>query len=188
MGTTKAVKSSGRATPKKQESLCTALKTLPRAYVGVDPGSKGAIAFIYTGKPRKIVIEDMPSEIEALRILKHSTLERDEDYKVAMELVHPLPGQSCIASFTYGENNMLAKLLVMCYNSNPVMVSPQRWKNYYGLKRAKGESKTEYKRKSVDKARELFPELTEQLKYSKDGRAEALLIANWLKETYEEGV
>lgn len=183
MGTTKAVKSSGRTTPKKQENLCTALKTLPKAYAGVDPGSKGAIAFIYTGNPRKIVVEDMPSELEALMILKHSTLERDEDYKVAMELVHPLPGQSCIASFTYGENNMLAKLLCMAYNSNPIFVSPQRWKSYYGLKRDKNETKTEYKRRSVDKARELFPELTDQLKYSKDGRAEALLIANWLKES-----
>ena len=65
------------------------------------------------------------------------------------------------------------------------MVSPQRWKKYYGLKKEPNETKTEYKRKSVDKAKELFPIAAESLKYSKDGRAEALLIANWLKETDE---
>lgn len=152
-----------------------------KVYVGIDPGAKGAIAVIAGDL---VMIEDMPTAEEALEILRKP---QPWDCRVALEQVHPLPGQSCIASFTYGENFLLAKLISLCYNSSPVMVSPMRWKKYYGLKKEPNETKTEYKRKSVDKARELFPQATELLKYSKDGRAEALLIANWLREQDEEG-
>ena len=152
-----------------------------KVYVGIDSGAKGAIAIIIEDA---IMINDMPTPEEALEILKKP---QPWECRVAIEQVHPLPGQSCIASFTYGENFLLAKLLGMCYNIAPVMVSPQRWKKYYGLKKEPEETKTEYKRKSVDKARELFPQAAELLKYSKDGRAEALLIANWLREQDAQG-
>ena len=152
-------------------------------YVGIDPGAKGAIAVIAGDI---IMIEDMP---EPEKFLKFARATKDAySFKVAVEQVHPLPGQSCIASFTYGENFLLAKLIGMCYNSSPVMVSPMRWKKYYGLKKEPNETKTEYKRKSVEKAKELFPQVADLLKCSKDGRAEALLIANWLKEQDEQGL
>ena len=151
-----------------------------KIYVGIDPGSKGAIAVVAGDL---VAIDDMPT----LEFLMNNTTglktNQGDRYRVAIEQVHPLPGQSCIASFTYGENFLLAKLIGMCYSASPVMVSPQRWKSFYGLKRSKDETKTEYKRRSVEKARELFPQVADILKTSKDGRAEALLIANWLRET-----
>lgn len=150
-------------------------------YVGIDPGAKGAIAVLAGDL---VLIEDMPTPDEALKLLQKS---QPWDCKVAIELVHPLPGQSCIASFTYGENFLLAKLIGMWYNNSPVMVSPQRWKKHYGLKKEPNETKAEYKRKSVYKAKELFPQAAEILKYSKDGRAEALLIANWLRDQDAQG-
>ena len=148
-----------------------------KVYIGVDPGAKGAIAII---QGDKVIIDDMPSIEAAIEIIRKS--HPAFNCRAAIEQVHPLPGQSCIASFTYGENFLLAKLIGMCYNSSPVMVSPMRWKKYYGLKKEPNETKTEYKRKSVEKAKELFPQVADLLKYSKDGRAEALLIANWLRE------
>lgn len=153
-------------------------------YVGIDPGSKGAIAVIQSNG--EVCIFDMPTLEELMKKTTGLRGCNGDRYRVAIEQVHPLPGQSCIASFTYGENFLLAKLLGMCYNMSPVMVSPMRWKKHYGLKKEPNETKTEYKRKSVDKARELFPQAEELLKYSKDGRAEALLIAKWLKDQDEE--
>ena len=151
-------------------------------YVGIDPGAKGAIAVIAGDI---IMIEDMP---EPEKFIEFARATKDAySFKVAVEQVHPLPGQSCIASFTYGENFLLAKLIGLCFSKDLIMVSPQRWKNFYGLKRSKEETKTEYKRKSIEKAKELFPQAADLLKASKDGRAEALLIANWLKETDENG-
>jgi len=147
-----------------------------KVYVGIDPGAKGAIAVIAGDL---VLIQDMPKPEEALGIFKRA---QPVDCKVAIEQVHPLPGQSCIASFTYGENFLLAFLLALWYNIAPVMVSPQKWKKHYGLKKNADETKSEYKRRSVEKARELFPQAVDLLKASKDGRAEALLIANWLRE------
>lgn len=155
-----------------------------KVYVGIDPGAKGAIAVL--GDDGSTSIMDMPTLEELMKKTTGLRGGTGDRYRVAIEMVHPLPGQSCIASFTYGENFLLAKLIGMCYNIHPVMVSPQRWKKHYGLKKESNETKAEYKRKSVDKARELFPKAAESLKYSKDGRAEALLIANWLKEQDEE--
>lgn len=154
-----------------------------KIYLGVDPGSKGALAFIFPDG--HVVIEDM-LDPEEFVVRCGSIWEDTEDYRVGLELVHALPGQSCTAMFTYGENFLLAKLICLCYNRNPVMIPPQRWKKHYGLKRAEGESKTKFKRRSVDLARKLYPELTDDLKYSKDGRAEALLIAHYLKEQDSE--
>lgn len=151
-----------------------------KVFVGIDPGAKGAVAEIHPDGSR--VLFDMLKPEEFINWTPHIL----SDCVVGVELVHPLPGQSCIASFTYGENNLLAKLIGMRYNKNIIMVSPQRWKNYYGLKRSKEETKTAFKRRSVDKALELFPNLRGFLRYSQDGRAEALLIANYLKETYED--
>lgn len=153
-----------------------------KIYVGIDSGKKGAVAVL---QGDKVTIEDMMNPEDFIDFCRKSTY--SSDVRVAIEQVHPLPGQSCIASFTYGENFLLAKLIGMCYNIHPVMVSPQKWKKHYGLKKEPEETKTEYKRKSVDKARELFPQAAELLKYSKDGRAEALLIANWLREQDAQG-
>lgn len=150
-----------------------------KVYVGIDPGAKGAIAIL---QDDEVVIDDMYSLEDAINLFR---IQRPFDCRVAIEQVHPLPGQSCIASFTYGENFLLAKLIGMWYSTSPVFVSPQRWKKYFGLKKETGETKTEYKRKSVMKAIDLFPKAKDMLKISKDGRAEALLIAKWLKDTDE---
>lgn len=156
------------------------MSTDKKIYMGIDPGSKGAVAAI--GEHGSIVY-DMPTLELLMEYTTGLRANKGDSYRVAIESVHPLPGQSCTATFTYGQNFMLAKLIGLCYNSKPVMVSPQKWKNHYGLKRIKGESKTDYKKRSVDKARELFPDMACVLPYSKDGRAEALLIAKWLKDT-----
>lgn len=150
-------------------------------FVGIDPGAKGAIAIIFPDGD--VSIKDMPTLDEFPKILVgYFPVAK----AVGVEQVHPLPGQSCTASFTYGENNMLAKLIGKCYNNTLTMVPPQRWKKFFGLKREPGESKAQFKRKSVDLARKLFPSCAELLKYSKDGRAEALLIAEYLRQTWTD--
>lgn len=147
--------------------------------VGIDPGSKGAIAYLFNDT---IMIWDMPSDVKELyRFIQQILFKADV---ACVEKVHPLPGQSCTASFTYGMNFQTALLLAEYTAKETVLVPPQTWKKYFGLKREIGETKTQFKRKSVDLARELFPQCAEQLKYSKDGRAEALLIAEYYRRTH----
>jgi crossover junction endodeoxyribonuclease RuvC len=58
-----------------------------------------------------------------------------------------------------------------------MLVTPQAWKKYHGLIGSE-------KAASLELARSMFPEAS--LKRQKDhGRADALLMAVWLKENYE---
>lgn len=155
-------------------------------YVGIDSGAKGAIAFLNSDGSYNSVV-DMPTVENFIDGLKKGLWNDDgDDFVVAIESVHPLPGQSCMASFSYGGNFMLAKAIGMFYNKHPYMVSPQKWKGYYGLKRGKEESKTDYKHRSVELAKKLFPSATDLLIISKDGRAEALLIARYIYDITKE--
>ena len=106
-------------------------------YVGIDPGLKGAIAVIAGDL---VIIEDMPDTAKALDMLKRDNV---FECKTALEQVHPLPGQSCIASFTYGGAYMLAYLLAKHFSKEPVLVSPQKWKKFYGLKKRSEEHTSE---------------------------------------------
>lgn len=155
-------------------------------YCGIDSGAKGAIAFLNADGSFNSII-DMPTPKGFIEGIKNAIWDCDDSTAVAIESVHPLPGQSCMASFSYGGNFMLAKLLGFWYNIDPVMVSPQKWKAHYGLKRGKEESKTDYKHRSVELAKKLFPSAVDLLPISKDGRAEALLIAKYIYDLKQGG-
>lgn len=137
--------------------------------VGIDPGASGAIAILSPSSPPSVV--DFPKTDEAiLSLLTQNLTNRSKDCIVFLEDVHALPRQSTVAGFTFGKNVGKAELVALSYSSNVVRVSPQKWKKFYNLY---GKDKKE----SIATAKELFPSLVDVLKASKDGRAEALLIA-----------
>lgn len=147
-----------------------------KVYYGIDPGAKGALCGLcfHQGAIVKVDIKDLPQSIEGwFECIEES---RRRVGEVRIEEVHAIPGQSSQSMFSYGGNFKLAELLACSINARYVKISPQRWKNFYGLKRQKDESKTEYKKRSVLKARELLGRLY-CFKDSKDGQAEAALIA-----------
>lgn len=156
-------------------------------YIGIDPGSKGAIASI-----------DSDNNVLKLCDLSKSYLDywilmQDwEDWEgrwdrtdAAVEDVCGRPGQSCQANTTFMKLAGMAELTGYCISSDMTLVKPQVWKKHFGLIFPKTMTKAEKKRKSVELARELFPSVADQLLYSKDGRAEALLIARYLKDVQE---
>ena len=140
---------------------------------GIDPGANGAIAII-DSKRNVFMVADMPKDDKTfVDIIKNNRYKPD---KVYMENVHALPNQSTVAGFTFGKNVGKAELLAKSMGE-VVLVHPSKWKLFMGLERKKEESKTDYKHRSVYMAKEMFPECSDCLKISKDGRAEALLIA-----------
>ena len=140
---------------------------------GIDPGANGAIAII-DSKRNVFMVADMPKDNKTfVDIIKNNRYKPD---KVYMESVHALPNQSTVAGFTFGKNVGKAELLAESMGE-VVLVHPSKWKLFMGLERKKSESKTDYKHRSVYMAKEMFSECSDCLKISKDGRAEALLIA-----------
>ena len=154
-------------------------------FIGIDPGAKGAIATIYPDGT--VTIIDMPTEdvVYCNSIISEvqSRFEGDGDYNncVFMENVHALPRQSTVAGFTFGKNVGKAELYatsMLCYPGDKLIkVTPQKWKKFFNL--------TKDKKESILLAKELFPSVAHLLTASKDGRAEALLIAEYGRRNYD---
>ena len=155
-------------------------------YIGIDPGSRGCVAVItdYLTKPALYDLSNNIGDywylIEYLRDIQGSY---DNSY-VVVEDVCGRPGQSCVANTTFMKLAGMAELVAFSLGTF-VKVKPQVWKKYFGLVFGKELTKTQKKHKSIELAKELFPSVADQLTASKDGRAEALLIAKYCQQLFK---
>ena len=162
--------------------------------MGIDPGYKGAIG-ILSGRGRFIAVYDMPIEIINKKGTKIVNFKRVSEFsqevdglklseillqypnaKAIIEKVSSMPDQGVASSFNFGTSYGIA---IGCVRGNRFELSkvpPNKWKAYFNL--------SSDKILSLELARELFPEAKEFLKLKKhDGRAEALLLAEYLRRT-----
>ena len=154
----------------------------PRYYVGIDAGSKGCLSVI-DDKDCVVRLKDLNKDLSTYNSLIHDySLNCDKDFYVAVEDVCGRPGQSCAANTTFMKLAGYAELVGYFIATDFLKVKPQVWKKHFGLIFPKDMSKTEKKHKSIELAKELFPAVAGQLTASKDGRAEALLIARYMKD------
>ena len=152
----------------------------PKYYVGIDPGSKGALAIIDSEGDVADII-DLSNDVGPyVNLCYRFGEEYFRDYYVAVEDVCGRPGQSCAANTTFMKLAGYAELLGSFMSTEYLKVKPQTWKKYFGLI-SKGLTKTQRKHLSIELAKELFPSVALQLTASKDGRAEALLIAEYMR-------
>ena len=152
----------------------------PKYYVGIDPGSKGALAIIDSEGDVADII-DLSNDVGPyVNLCYRFGEEYFRDYYVAVEDVCGRPGQSCAANTTFMKLAGYAELLGSFMSTEYLKVKPQTWKKYFGLI-SKGLTKTQRKHLSIELAKELFPSVALQLTASKDGRAEAMLIAEYMR-------
>lgn len=155
-------------------------------FIGIDPGAHGAVAIIYGGS---IFIHDLTGDIGDYWYLYTYLVDGQGSYDatvVYVEDVHGRPGQSCVANTTFMKLAGYAELLGFSIADSFNKVPPQTWKKFYGLTGKKGETKTQKKHRSIELAKKLFPSVAGELTASKDGRAEALLIAEYGRQQYEK--
>ena len=98
-----------------------------------------------------------------------------------IEHVWALPNQGASVGFKFGKNVGIAHVIPAILECRMELVTPIKWKKYFGVNGEKGLPKSKLKEKAVLKARQLFPEHVKLLLKSKDGRSEALLIAEYGK-------
>jgi Holliday junction resolvasome RuvABC endonuclease subunit len=144
-------------------------------FIGLDPGFSGAWGMIdhnneYTGcgdmhhTDRHLLTNNIWDEMLAV-------LDGD-DCAAVVEAVHSMPNQGVASSFKFGTAYGGAIALAERLKCPWELVTPQVWKKALKLDSDKN--------KSMVLARELWP--TAPLKRQKDnGRAEALLLAYWLR-------
>lgn len=157
--------------------------------IGIDPGLAGAVACITCGRATPLIdLFDTPTFPGANRTYDYSGMAdvikscigttSIPTIHVVIELVHALPGQGVVSMFTFGMGFGIWKGIIAAFNLEHTYVSPAKWK------RAMLIGVGDKKQASLQRAAQLFPSITSKLRRQKDeGRAEALLIATWGKQT-----
>lgn len=157
-------------------------------FIGVDPGSKGAIAAI-DDYDNVLFIKDLSSDYQTYWEIIADAADWVGFYEYNISMVEDVcgrPGQSCQSNTTFMKLAGMAELATYTI-SDMSKVKPQVWKKHFGLI-SKGLTKTEKKKMSIELAKKLFPSVADQLTASKDGRAEALLLAKYCKDVYDDKV
>ncbi len=150
-----------------------------KLYIGIDPGASSGAWGIIDHHGKYWSCGDIPSKdgrIQArmLRAELAQAIDR-QDAVICIEDVHSMPGQGVASTFKFGRAvgaiDAVADVMFGVWH----IVSPKRWKKTMGV--------TQDKLKSLALARELWPNAP--LSRMKDhGRAEALLIAEYLRRTH----
>jgi hypothetical protein len=144
-------------------------------YTGIDPGEKGAICHIYDDT---IQFYDLPySESEIcpwqLRILLAPSS------SILVETQHGRKGFGMKGIMSSMENFGVIKAISKIRTQKCFFIHPSVWKKEMGV--------TKDKETSIKKALELYPKADLKRKRTiSDGRAEALLLAHYLRENFLE--
>lgn len=158
-------------------------------YVGIDPGSKGAICLLDPLKPSRTpwFLDLKDHTVDIFDILK---MARPKMAHCAVEDVHSIFGMSAKSNFQFGAqigriHTMLA-LLEMPFE----LVQPKRWQKVTGIpSRKELPEGIDLKTFVAQRAQELYP--TAELRGPKggllDGRSDALMITHYLlsRDSYE---
>ena len=147
--------------------------------VGIDPGLSGAIALL-TDTGCLIDAYDMPVIGKHINVAQLATYEgwrtTPERFHAIIEQVASRPGQSSVATFTFGHGVGSIEAMFATLGVPLTRVTPAKWKKHYGLSSDKAESRR--------RATELWPDKASLFHRVKDdGRAEAALIGRWFVET-----
>lgn len=143
--------------------------------MGIDPGLSGAWALIDSAGGY-VSAGDMHNE-DGRVLTRHVWAEmlmatNTNKVRVAVERVHSMPKQGVATTFVFGAAYGCALALGNMFDEPAVLITPNQWKKFYGLDADKN--------KSSQLAREMWPDAPIKLK-KHNGRAEALLIANYLR-------
>lgn len=156
--------------------------------IGIDGGLTGAIAFLYEDRPAAVVdlpvIEDAAGRRvhgPSLSKILTAHLAGAGGARVFLEALATGGFSRKSSAVTVGVQHLTHGTLRCCCEMRGLeveLVTPQRWKKFYGIKNIEGVKNTEA---SLAIARDLYPDLAQTaLKRAKDhNRAESVLIAHF---------
>ena len=161
-------------------------------YLGVDPGSEGAVACLspgYDSDHSHVEFFDTPTASDGSR--RRYLLAEMNDFlrrhslnghcQAAVESIFSLPQQGPRQAFAMGQGLMAWEALLTANGISYTLVTPQRWKKamLLGIGSDKEASRL--------RAQQLFPTAVAWLNLKKHhNRAEAALMAEWLRQQSRE--
>jgi hypothetical protein len=152
--------------------------------IGVDPGLKGAIAFLSSKTGALLAVKDMPTTLTQVgknmrkriapiafcKLIQDSMAGGNVVEMVVIEQVQGFSGDAASTAFVFGYGAGLVAGCVVGLGLPFRRVTPHRWKKAAGLAKDKNLARA--------KAKELWPDHAKKFaREMDDGRAEAALIA-----------
>ena len=143
-------------------------------YIGIDPGKSGAMACIFEDGE----VEVYPFDNFLYKTALHAVSAiGSNNVRCCIERVNAMPGQGVTSMFNFGLNYGWLLGQLDAYDIPYETVLPKKWKAEFGL--------TGDKTNSVEVCKRLFPKVsllrTERCKKDDDGKAEALLMAEYAR-------
>ena len=145
---------------------------MSRIYIGIDPGSNGALVALDDTSIRMIYgFKDQTDADICNAFQSVSRLAIPEASFAILELVHSMPAQGVASSFKFGTNFGMVKAFLYAHKIPFDFFTPQKWQKEMGCL-TKGD-----KNVTKSKAQRLFPQVqvTHEI-------ADALLIASYCRE------
>lgn len=154
--------------------------------LGVDPGVRGALAFLGTDGALKV--HDMPirqamrtgkvkNEIDPVGLQKivRSGVPADQTALVVMEDLNTFAGGSVQTMGSLEATKAVIRTVMELNRLDVAFISPRTWQSFFGIKRTQS---SDTKEQSLKLARELYGR--DHCPLAKhDGRADAILIARY---------
>ncbi len=148
-----------------------------RLFIGIDPGIKGGIAFMYDDdyhvKNTPNTVQEMAQTLIAIKDIAPNT-----PTYCCIEAVHSMPGNSGRSMFTFGTNYGQWLGILATLKIPHVLVTPHKWMSWYG---SRPKNRKDRKNHLKNLAQQRFPNAKITL-----GTADAMLIANYLRETNKQ--
>ena len=157
-------------------------------YIGIDPGTKGALCLLDLSNPKPLFIGLSPDNQYPQAIF--TTLQlllKQGPVKAAIEDVHSLPGMSAKSNFTFGGMLWRIRTILDCVDLPYELVQPKVWQKAVGAPTRKSlDGKIDLKVAVANLAQTIYPsaELHGPRGGLQDGRSDALMIAHYLRLKY----
>lgn len=146
------------------------------AYIGIDPGVRGALALI-DANSRVLVtgqrVPDPQTAVGFITLAQKAAAEQGWTCVAALEKVSARPHQGVVSMFKFGQGIGWWEGALSALQIPYLLVAPRRWQHAV-LDSGGGK---DAKAKSLSQARRLWPDL--DLKKTDDGLADALHLARY---------
>ena len=153
-----------------------------KIYIGIDPGKNGALAVIRESKEVSLVDFDLKAYIDLLSYFKSSI--KSYDMFIGIERVHAMPGEGVKSSFSFGERvgELKGMISTLDFDNNTEWIQPQTWQKHINTDSNRG------KKAIADSLLSLYlsADLYGPRGGLKDGRSDALGIANYIYQKYSK--
>lgn len=157
-------------------------------YLGIDPGSKGAMCAL---DPISGRVDFIDLKYPDWVVWKWLTLKRKRLEWAAVEEVHSLPGMSAKSNFGFGRQIGRVHTMLNLVEQPFSLIKPKIWQKFCQIPARKDIKDGDLKLAVAHKAMELYPDSQEHLFGPRggliDGRSDALLIAHTCYLKYEHG-